>query len=290
MTRILHVFGSTFDFAQIDPKSTLLTHDLLVQGDCPAVCHTSLGDVSINELIGIAARFERVQFHANTYDNHSDELRAVKYCLNVVGQTKTVEGYPAPAPIAFVENFDLTRSDTPVLWSFGCSYLDFADPPKKFDNLLADQLSMPLQRVAQTAKTTSWAVRQIARADIRPHDVVIWFVSPNKEKIAVMDDYAYTKLPTHLERELALDLFVKISNLHVGVSLLRARRCKFLLLSVQNLSAGYYDFFEALSRYREFVHTHHLWCDFASDGEHYGALTHKNIALALQDRVYLNYD
>jgi hypothetical protein len=290
MSKVLHVFGSTFDFYTVDPQSTLLTQDQLAKIPWSDVCHTSLGDLTINDLINIAPRFDQVVFHASTYQPNSSEWRAVQYCMNVISRQKPVQNYTVDAVENFADWHTPTRPASPVLWSFGCSYLDFADPEIKFDQVLAQRLQIPLQRVAKTAKTTAWALRQIAMANIQAGDTVIWFVTPNKEKVAVLDDIVYSKLPKHLSQADALNWFVKISNVHIGVNLLRARNANTVLLSVQNVSDAYYDFFEALSRYPEFMHTHALWCDFASDGEHYGPLTHKNIALALYDRVQSHYD
>ena len=287
MSKILHIFQSTFDFSAIDPNSTLLVDSNVDLDNLQEVFHTSLGDIEVNKLIEIASKFDCIKFHPDTYKQNQTELIIAQYCLNIISQTKIVENYSVSFPETFTDLQVCERNNSPILFSFGCSNLapEYDNQFLKFDEVMSAQLHLPLCRVAAKGKTTSWALREIAKADIRPGDIVIWFITPNKEKIAVLDDYVYTKLPKHIPESEALDLYVKISNLHNGVNLLRAKKAKILLLSVQEFSNGYFNFFEMLSRYPEFVYTDHLCSDVASDGTHYGPKTHKSIAFALVDRV-----
>jgi hypothetical protein len=292
MSKILHIFQSTFDFSAIDPNSTLLDNKNINLQDLPDACHTSVGDLEPITIIKIAPLFDRVVFCYNTFAPDSTEFKQTQTVLNVISHTQIVENFSRLSPETFTEQ-QATRPNRPVLWSFGCSMTMgwlLPDNIPKYSDLLAESLQLPLMQVTKRASSVSWSLREIANADIRETDLVVWMISPNPEKVVIVKESVRTKLPEQWSESDAMELFTKISNVHVGVNLLRSKKVNFILVSEQSKTPIFHEIFEMLTRYPEFLYTPDCVCDRESDGQHYGPESHKKLAIALQNRVQCIHD
>lgn len=274
-TRTLNICVSISDFFLVDQTTTLLTtQNFESEKHKENSVHTTLGDLEWTKIIEAAKIFDHVVFHKSPIVDPAEELY-LNITLNIISQFKPVKNFSVLAPETYTTHKE-ARDNCPVLWSIGDSFVTgdkLDDEHLRYDQIVAQNLKLPLKRVSKKASATHWALREIAAADIRNNDVVIWFVSSNFEKIAIAKESVYNFLPAHLNERDALDIFAKTSNVHIGTCILRSKNARFVLISANSNGS----MLEMLSRYPEYLLTDHLHTDYESDGLHYGKNTFKSI-------------
>ena len=106
------------------------------------------------------------------------------------------------------EKYQERTTDSPTLWVGGCSISAglYVDSEKKYAEILAHKLDLPLVLLAQGGSSIGWQADQLLRADLRPGDTVVWGLT-NITRVNYVNDSGkwknapvrrYLDLPKHL--------------------------------------------------------------------------------------------
>jgi hypothetical protein len=288
--RILYLTKSTFDFSQVDPTSQLITK---VQENLPpGTYHTSLGDLTVAEIIHIAAQFNHIKFEYQGFDCDSDVYREslslykylIKHSISPVIETEQFTDHSG------ISN----RSTQPTLWVFGCSHshgVGLRPNELNYGQLLSRSLNMPLKLITKPGSSLHWSYRHLFNSPISPQDIVIWQLTTpgrvskfNGKQVNefVLNNTKDRKLIDSITLEQLY--FTQISFLNTGVRFLQALKCKFILTSIINFGSDY-DYVSEYVKYPEYCSNYGLHLDYGTDGIHAGPLSHQAIAQRLSDHI-----
>jgi hypothetical protein len=293
---VLNITESTFDFNNVDPYSKLLiSGDKIIDNNYNY--HTSMADMTSEEILNIANQFESINFVSQGFDTTSDAYKESLMLISVLCHKKLVTGYEPP-PITQFLSIDVTdRPDTPVLWVFGCSHshgVGLKSDEKNFGQIVADVLKIPLLNITQPGSSLNWSFRHLINADIRPGDRVIWQITtPHRLSVFTNGRVTEVVLNNTLNRCL-LDVnnddqvfFNHVNLLTSGVRYLRAIKNQFLLTDLTSRTCcNFYKYKLEYSKYPEYVYHPTLYLDYGSDRVHAGPLSHKALAQRILDCVY----
>lgn len=294
----LHITEPTFDFNTINPLSKLLTAgDNINVGD---EYHTSIGDMSGQEIIDVSTKFNTINFVPNGFDTSSDTFTESKILINVLRHRVNVTG-DSVEPINDFLTMDVrTRPNAPVLWVFGCSHshgVGLKPNEKTFGQILANAIDLPLMQVTRPGSSLSWSFRHLINADIRPKDWVIWQLTvPSRVSIFNGVDVDEVLLSVTRDRSL-LDVntddqifFNQISMVTAGIRHLRAIQSQFLFLDITSKNSYFYKYILEYSKHPEYCYQLNSSIDLGTDNLHVGPLSHNAIALSLASRVQYRND
>lgn len=292
--RILYLTESTFNFSQVKLESTLLTK---VQEDLPeGIYHTSLGDLSADDIIQLSSQFDKIRFEPTGFDQHSDVYKESLILYRYLSNQH-------PSDDLKIEQFTDhpgidDRLDQPTLWIFGCSHsygVGLKTDQPTYGQLLAQQLNMPLKLVARPGSSLHWSYRHLLNSPINQHDIVIWqLTTPGRTSVFNDATVHEIMLNSSKDRKLIDSLtaeqlyFNQMSLLNTGVRFLKAINCKFILTSINDFGS-YYDYVLEYVKYPEYCANYGLQLDTGTDGIHAGPLSHQAIAQCVLNRVqYMN--
>ena len=194
----------------------------------------------------------------------------------------------------FVENKEIyTRPDAPVLWVFGCSHsygTGLRDNERRYAELVAEGLGLPLKLIARPGGSMQWTLRHIVNAAIEPRDFVIWqiinpprtsyFNGKHVEEIC----FSHTKnrhlLEVYNDEQI---YFTHLSTINIGVRYLRAMQSQFMLISLDHNNE--YQFRMEYSKYPEYYYCSDFAVDLGTDNLHYGPLSNKQLAITLLNHI-----
>ena len=293
--RVLYLTESTFDFSQVDPNSILL--DSVERELTPGNYHTSLGDLSVGDIIQLSSQFDRIKFEPKGFDHHSDAYKETLILYRYLNNQN-------PASDSTIEQFTdhlgiNDRLDQPTLWVFGCSHsygVGLKPNEPTYGQLLSEQLNLPLKLIAKPGSSLHWSYRHLLNAPINQHDVVIWQLTvPGRLSLFNGTRVNEVLLSNSEDRKLVDTVtlnqlyFNQISLLNTGVRFLQSVKCKFVLTSINDFGSRY-DYVSEYVKYPEYCYNYGLYLDTGTDGLHAGPLSHKAIAQRILNRVQLHHE
>jgi hypothetical protein len=273
-------------------ESILVTNDNFMQvtGD---VFHTSLGDISPRNLVEFAFGVGFINFvdEPDSYDlveTYRESLLLAKY-FGTLGKGSIVE-----KPNTFL-SLDITNdARTPTLWTFGCSMtygvgVEYAD---LYSTKLSKNLNLPLRKIARPSSSTRWSLRHLMNSDISKHDTVVWQITTIERFTVAARGVTEVMLKHAKDRNWAMAqtdeqmFFDQLSLLNYGVNFLRAKGCRFKVISLDSLNPYRVQLIEQYTKYPEFCYIPDWIVDLGYDRQHPGKLSHeilaKHLTYALQ--------
>jgi hypothetical protein len=290
---VLNIIDPTFDFNCIDPHSKLL-----ISGDkiIDNTCHTSVADMTTEEILNIVDQFESINFVSAGFDTTSDTYKESVILINALRYKKPVTGHALESISQFLSRNVTDRPDSPVLWVFGCSHghgVGLESNEKNFGQIVADKLKIPLLKITQPGASLNWSFRHLINADIRVGDCVIWQITTPTRLSVFANGHARELLLANTLDRCLLDVnnndqlfFNHVNLLTAGVRYLRAINSQFLLTDLTSAGYNFYEYKLEYSKYPEYVYHPNLFLDLGSDGIHVGPLSHKALAQRILDRIY----
>ena len=290
-TKILFITESTFDFSTIEPSSVLLTtpiNDLV-----PGVYHTSLGDMTVDEIIKVSKLFDEIKIEPRGFDESSLVYQESLSVYRYLDQNKQTNN----DLVTFTDHSDIaTRSNEPILWVFGCSHshgVGLKSNEDPYGKHLAQFLNLPLKLITKPGSSLAWSYRHLFNSVIEPRDVVVWqlttpgrlsrFNGKHVEEIVLNSTNDRKLLDSVTDQQL---YFVQISMLNTGIKYLRKLGCKFVFTSLTDFGSSY-DHVAEYVKYPEYCSHYGLHLDYGADGVHAGPLSHKAIAQRLLNHIQL---
>lgn len=299
MTKTLHLFNPVVDFGSINPKSVLINNiNIKIVAD---QYHTSLGDLSAEEIIFVSKYFDVVNFVQDQFDINSDLYRETVLLLQFLKHQCHVTNFHGNQEVGLTDaNQDLSRhSNDPVLWVFGCSHsagVGLLPREKSFGGLLGETTGVPAKIIAQSGSSTHWSFRHLVNADIQQQDTVVWQLTVPERLTRFQNRQSFeVQLRDSLDLLNVYDddniFFNQLSMLRAGVLYLRSKRCKFVITSLlagsnQHRAKYLYEYLA----YPEYCYSPNYKVDLGTDGIHVGPLSHQRLANSLLDHVQLLYD
>jgi len=295
--KILHLIDPTFNYSLKNKKSQLLN-----SVDCDFSYdeyHTSLGDLSYEQILSVVPKFDSVNFCKETFvdnETYKNSILLIKYIQSI----RPVTNFVQDQLNTFTDNIEYLRArpDTPVLWVFGCSHshgVGLLPGELRYADIVSQHLGLPLKLVSKPGSSLHWSARHLFNADIRPNDIVIWqLTTPNrvsvyngvhtKEVVLSCTDNRYL-VEVNTDEQI---YFNHLTLLMFGVQYLRAKNIKFCLTSIEPYPPV--DVGLEYIKYPEYCYALEFQVDQGTDGMHHGPLSHKNLALCLINHIQCNND
>jgi len=288
MPKILYIIEPTVDFNLTEPTSILLTHcnEKLIHDKY----HTSLGDLTCQEICSIVDQFDSISFVETGFDKSSTIYKETLILLNFLQHRHTVVNFTKDNVINFINAQELVqRPNTPVVWVFGCSHshgvgLDSFE--QCYSSIVSKQLNLPLKSITQPGSSLGWSFRHMMQANIRSDDLVIWQLTTPERFTKAVDFTGKCKeilLKNAVAEEVLfwsdLQLFYNhVNYLNIGLKFLRNLKVKSVITSLNNMSDLYYQCLMEYTKHPEYCYLPGYNVDIGNDNMHFGPLTHQNLA------------
>jgi hypothetical protein len=291
---------SDVTYIPADLTSVLLTnsnykeHQTLPSGKY----HTTLGDVSSEQIINLLPHVTEVKFIPDHFDITSSIYKETIVLLNYLSHLIKIDGFDIADAENFINQQEIfNRPNEPVLWVFGCSHsygMGLTDNELPYGKLISQQLGMPLKLMAQPGSSTQWSFRHMINANIQPDDLVIWqLTTPNRvtrfepgTADGVETQLAKTKDRYLLEVFNDQQVFFQhINMLNVGVQYLRTKKVKFMLTSLMVQTNLFYEYLIEYTKYPEYCYAPTFSVDLGTDQVHVGPESHKKLAQSLLNHL-----
>jgi hypothetical protein len=287
MGKILYITEPRFDYNRINANSKLL--DSVESDIVHSEYHTSLGDLTSDQILSISREFECIVLVPQGFDTESDIFKESQILVEYLTG-------PTQMPDTFANQSMLERmSESPVLWVFGCSHsagVGLLPFEKKYSELLAAQLGLPLNLVALPGSSVNWSFRQLINAKIKPNDIIVWqLTSPNRTSVCNNSQVTEVMLAATANRFLLEVLtddqlyFNQMTLLNAGTQYLRSLGNRFVLVSLES-NQYTYRYRSQYVRYPEYCYVPTPMLDLGTDKLHMGPLSHQALAKHLEDRLY----
>ena len=293
--KILYITESTFNFSQVDSTSVLLTGPTT---DLSAgVYHTSLGDMSVDQIIKLAQCFDEIKFEDRGFDQTSNVYKESVCLFRYVSRFNP---NIRSKPNNFVDHPKIfARPQQPVIWVFGCSHshgVGLRSNEFTYGEWLAQWLNLPLQKITKPGSSLSWSYRHLFNSNIEKHDTVIWQLT-TPERVSQFNGTHMQEilLSTSNNRKLIDSItteqlyFTQLTLLNTGVKYLRTLGCKFVIGSIIKTSDQYNLLLE-YTKYPEYCFNSETFIDIGTDNVHAGPLSHKALAQRLLNHIQLQDD
>lgn len=298
MTKKLYIIEPTFDASTVLPSSTLLTS--ISHAMTKDEYHTSVADLSTNDIISAAKLFDQVELIDHGFDKNSSTWFETKIVLNYLCHRYTVLNYHCDLPLTFTDHLGITNKDNKnKLWIFGCSHshgVGLDDLDQRFGHLVAKHFDMPANFVTRPGSSVQWSLRHLINADISAPDVVIWQLT-TPHRLTLYDHTPNEILLATSNNRCLIDVFNdqqmffhQCSLIDYGVKYLRAKNIKFVMTSILNQQTLFYNYLEEYSKYPEYCYTPECNLDLGTDRQHLGPLSHRAIAFRLVDHIQCLYE
>jgi hypothetical protein len=291
-TKTLHLTHPQFNYSALNSQSILL--DRVDTDIVSAEYHTSLGDLTATEILSIVHKFDSINFVQEQFKPKDGIYEDTVALLTYINHNKEITNFTNTECEVFVENKEIyTRPDAAVLWVFGCSHsygTGLRDNERRYAELVAEGLGLPLKLIARPGGSMQWTLRHIVNAAIEPRDFVIWqiinpprtsyFNGKHVEEIC----FSHTKnrhlLEVYTDEQI---YFTHLSTINIGVRYLRAMQSQFMLISLDHNNE--YQFRMEYSKYPEYYYCSDFAVDLGTDNLHYGPLSNKQLAITLLNRI-----
>ena len=290
-SKILYLTESTFDFSTIQPTSTLLTKPAIELE--PGLYHTSLGDMTVDQIIKISEHFDDIKFEPSGFDINSTVYQESLILYRYLNRAKLTN----QAPVNFAIHAGMyDRTDQPTLWVFGCSHshgVGLRSSEEPYGKHLARAFGLPLKLITKPGSSLSWSYRHLFNSVIEPRDTVIWQLTTRNRLSQFNGNQVEEILLTSTKNRSLLDIyderqtyFLQLSQLNTGVQYLRKLGCRFAITSIVNFDADR-DLVAEYVKYPEYCYHNGCHLDMGTDGIHAGPLSHKAIAQRLLNHIQL---
>ena len=286
--------------------------------------HTSLGDISQNQMIELALQADQVVYLQPEQWSSPSIQSQTEAVVNYISHRKKVLEWTRPCVPDDLEYPQINTMTTtqPKLWVFGCSHSHGSGLPdlekQSYAHLLADKLNHTLIKVTRPGTSTRWSLKHLINANIGPHDIVIWqpttlgrlTVVDSEIKTQYLDqlpkEYLETYndiLTTYNSTELHLKdlpreyyrvyndeqlLFDHLSLLNTGTRYCETNNIKLIMTSLdRDQSTAVRNY---ISRYKQWTWTDSEFQDHGLDNTHAGPKTHAKLADDLYEHAkFLGY-
>lgn len=274
--------------------SILLTNSNVEQYlNTPGQYHTSLGDITVRNLLKIADRRCNFIFINDGFDNNLLLLEKTKIFLNSIYDTHNVIGYVRPGPMTFAEQSVPTPTE-PNIWVFGCSLSAGVgvDKNELYSTQLGQSVGLPVTTVAKIGSSTRWSLRQLLNADLQAGDIVIWQLTTiERFTVKILNTWPKEVMLKDQSREIILSTtdeqlwFDQISLVEYGVKYLRSIGIKFYMVSLDSKSPVLDRCLEQYTRYPEYCYVPDWQVDIGTDGLHPGPNSHHLLYQSLKKKL-----
>jgi hypothetical protein len=261
----------------------------------PEQFHTSLGDITVRNLLKIAERRCKFIFINDGFDNNLLLFEKTKIFLNSIYDTHNVIGYVRPGPMTFSEPSVPVLAE-PGIWVFGCSLSAGVgvEANEVYSAKLGQSVGLPVTTVAKIGSSTQWSLRQLLNANLQAQDIVIWQLT-TIERFTVKQPGAWPKevMLKDQPREIVVSTtdeqlwFDQISLVEYGVKYLRTAGIKFYMVSLDSKSPVLDRCLEQYTRYPEYCYVPDWQVDLGTDGLHPGPESHHLLYQFLKKKIML---
>jgi hypothetical protein len=291
--KTLYLTHPQFDFSVVNTKSKLLTNITQSLDDCEY--HTSLGDVSSQDIINIATQFSNITFVPDKFDPNEPIYHETVVLGNYLSNITQVHGLNVALPKTFTDKIP-QRPQSPTLWVFGCSHshgVGLQSRDQIYSNIIAKELKLPLMSVTKPGSSLHWSLRQLMSANIESNDTVIWqLTTPGRlsrfngnaiEEVLLARTTDRHLLEVNNENQIYFD---QLTLLMFGVKYLRALNVRLVITSLDNVNETKYR--KEYTQYPEYCYAPGFNVDLGDDNFHYGPLSHKNLATCILNHLKCN--
>jgi len=282
-------------FVTDDRNSILLTNENYLESKQKNnIFHTSLGDISTENLIDFCECLPKINFVDFRFKNDAILLIKTKIFLNYISHTCKVQNYhPDPPSLALgLESNNLDYPDQ-CLWVFGCSLSwGAAVPPNTvYHHSLGQKLSLPIKLVAKGGSSTRWSLLRLLNSNIKKNDIVIW-------QVTTSDRFSVKEELNQIPQEMLLKqrnknflaycnneqiLFDHFTLVEYGIQYLREKNVKFCFFNVEGTNED--RCLDQFTKYPEYCYMPDWIVDLGDDHAHPGILSHQRIATTLYKRI-----
>jgi hypothetical protein len=284
MSSILHIFEPTLDFSVINSDSKLID-----QWPCDlsgSEYHTSLGDLSAEQILTVANLFDTINFVPDKFDRQSNVYKQTVLLLQSLSHKKSISNFTMLPPKTFLS---LNVSESAEMWVFGCSYsygVGLKENNQCYSRILSEQLSLRLQSIARPGSSISWSLRHLLQANIKPTDVVVWQITtPERYTLGIDYNNVTEAVLKNNNNRSAVDFYSDpqlfynhINCLNIGLRHLRTLGVKFAITSLDSSSELNHQCLLEYTKHPEYCYMPDILVDLGSDNIHYGPETHKRVA------------
>ena len=291
MTKTLHLSHPECDVSFAFSNSILL--DNVNQSFVAPCYHTSVGDLSPQDILLVSNNFDIINFIPNGFDFTSSTYYETILLLNCLSHRKIVTGYKFAEKQEFLSLNVRQRPPEPTVWVFGCSHsygVGLLPKQQNFGQHLSHHTGLPLQLVAQPGASVQWSLRHIMNANFLPGDFVVWqLTSPERisygyppEEIRLSQAPAAHFIETYSDQHLS---FSQLSLFNQGIQYLRSQPIKFVVISLSQLSPLYYPGLLEYTKHPEFCYIPNYLLDLGTDQLHMGPLSQQALAQHILNHV-----
>lgn len=292
MSKTLHLTHPEFDISLLLPSSVLLTN--VNQQLSSENYHTSLGDLSVNEVLSVSSQFDVINFVPDKFDVNSSIYHETAIVLNYLSHRKTLTGYAPSQRQEFLSLDVYNRPDRPIVWVFGCSHSygsGLTTDQQNFGQHISQHTELPLKLIARPGSSVQWSLRHLMHADLRKGDFVIWqLTSPERISYGYPpSEIRFSQMPsrhlleTYNNQQL---LFHQLSLFNQGIRHLKCQAVKFSVIAISSRQSSlFYPCLTEYSKHPEFCHVPNYLLDLGTDNAHMGPLSHKALAQSILNHV-----
>jgi hypothetical protein len=298
MPKKLYISHPQFDVWSIDTTSELI--DDISRKLTNDTYHTSVGDLSSNDIIKLSNQFDSIFFLDDLFDKSSDIYQETTILLSYLAHRKPILNFKRDEVKLFLDDTRIfSRPDHPVLWVYGCSHsygVGLSADQKSYGEILSELLNLPLMLIAQPGSSTRWSLRHLINTNFQDGDTVVWqLTTPNR--VSRIDNSKIKELfikdiLTPMNSNVFSDdqiYFDQLSILRYGYQYLSKAKVNFVITSILNTQSLFYDYLRDYVKYKEFCYSPKFNVDLGTDKTHFGPQSHNNLACALSDHLIYLY-
>ena len=173
-----------------------LINDTNYQQAHSGTCYTSLGDLPNNlALTTILRQADKIIYHPPLSWTDKKKKYSIQYWTEYhvyifsLDRSKEIINCPtffhADDLDVMLYLQDSSKVNSKHIWAAGCSitYGSYVNVSKRYANLIATQLNLPLVMLAHPGSSIRYAADQILRSNIQKNDLVIWGITTPQRRI-----------------------------------------------------------------------------------------------------------
>lgn len=255
--------------------------------------HTSLGDLSLTEIMSIAHKFNHILLVQDGFDTNSELYNETKTLVAYLSTKISATSELTSGEKVFIDNESIfNHPGNPTLWVFGCSHsygVGLDNPNQRYGSILSEKLNMSLQMIAKPGGSMNYSLRHIMNSCFRPGDLIIWqiinparlsyFNGKHVEEIVLANSKNRSMVDFFTDPQI---YFTHFSYINFGVRYLRALNCNFILTSLDHND---YNYLNEYKNYQEYVSIKDFVVDLGRDNLHFGPRSHANLANSLVNEI-----
>lgn len=298
MPKKLYISHPQFDVWSLDTTSQLI--DGVNKKLTNDTYHTSVGDLSPNDIIKLSDQFDSIFFLDHFFDKSSDIYQETIILLSYLAHRIPILNFNRDEKKLFLDDTRiLSRPNHPVLWVYGCSHsygVGLSADQKSYGQILSKLLNLPLMLIAQPGSSTRWSLRHLINTKFHDGDTVVWqLTTPNRisridngkiKELLIKDILNPINSNVFSDNQIYFD---QLSILRYGYQYLLKAKVNFVITSILNDQSLFYDYLRDYVKYKEFCYSPKFNVDLGIDNIHFGPQSHNNLAHALSDHLIYLY-